>query len=160
MPNSASDDFEAATSVWTVTGTAGTVPDVVQWRRQQITPLDHHFSGIDSNVITDEALASPPLQVGSGIFSFTFSQSYSFDFQSGVNGQFFDGGVIEVSLDGGATWADITAPPFTAALSSAYDEILAAGRGNPLSGRNAYAAFRRGHPILQPVLAERAGQPI
>lgn len=47
----------------------------------------------------------------------------------------FDGGVVEISLNGGENWEDVGAESF---LENGYDGPLQAGGGNPLSGRPAF----------------------
>jgi len=146
IPNSStSDDFEATVSPWTVTGATENLPDVVEWHRQEISPLDHRWLGIASPSVTDMALVSPPLTLGSTPpFSFTFSHRYVFENNSP---NFFDGGVVEISQDNGATWTDITAIP-GATLSPAYPHVVAVGP-NALSGRPAFTGVSAGYPALQ-----------
>lgn len=72
---------------------------------------------------------SPPLVVGADPLVITFDHRHSFEDLTTP----FDGGVIEISTDGGATWADIStyaAPGYNGTLSSCC--------GNPLSGRQAF----------------------
>ncbi|MDP3859845.1 MAG: M36 family metallopeptidase [Stagnimonas sp.] len=57
----------------------------------------------------DVRLTTPPLQVGSAPFAMNFEHYYQFEF-AGFDGDTpvgFDGSIIEVSSDGGATWTDV-----------------------------------------------------
>lgn len=65
----------------------------------------------DNGVPSDIVLTSPEISVGSASFSFGFDHYYEFEYA----GSFpdgtpvsYDGGVLEISIDGGA-WADVTA---------------------------------------------------
>ena len=91
------------------------------------SPLNYVWHGPDVGVISDRALVSPPLQVGPGAFSFTFSHRYSFEY-SGTS--YYDGGVIEISTDNGTTWADV------GTTAAGYpSRTLFSGSGNVLGGR-------------------------
>jgi large repetitive protein len=128
VPNqSASDDVESPSSPW---ATAGTTANV--WARSEITASDHRWLGPDPGQTSDQSLISPILQVGTDTFSFTFIHRFGFEFTGTT---FFDGGVIEISTDGGTTWTDIGN-----LASPAYNGTLVATGTNPLRGRKAYVA--------------------
>ncbi len=135
IPNSsANDDFEANNSAWTVTGDAEYLPDILNWKRVQINPLQHRWLEVDSNLNTNQSLISPVLQVGNGNFSFSFEHRFSFE-------PFVDGMVLEISTDGGASWTDIGA-----SAVPGYTATLALGRGNVLEGRRAYTFRSTNYP--------------
>ncbi len=140
VPNSsASDDVEAAGTAWTVAGSAPSAPDLQNWKRIQITPLEYRWIEIDSNVATDQTLVSPVMTVGSGTFVISFEQRYEFDWDS--TPAYYDGMVLEISTDGGATWTDIGA-----FATPGYDHVLAVGGGNVLEGRPAYSGQSANYP--------------
>src|SRR5262245_24169556 len=62
----------------------------------------------------------------------TFWHLYDFEYSS--SNDYFDGGVLEFSTDGGSTWTD-AAPNITA---GGYTGIIATVFGNPLGGRAAW----------------------
>ena len=68
----------------------------------------------------------------------------------------FDGGVVEVSTNGGTTWADIGAAAFTA---NGYNATISTCCSNPIGGRQAFSGTS---PYVQSVasLAAYAGQNI
>jgi hypothetical protein len=74
--------------------------------------------------------------VGAGGTTVTFRHRYSFEAT-------FDGGVVETSTDGGATWTDIGA----ANLSPTY-AAAALVAGSPLATRRAYTGNSAGYPAL------------
>jgi subtilisin family serine protease len=132
-----SDDFESGAPGWTV-DTEVTNSGV--WTLLTPDPLatsgltswfNDALSQVPSGVAKDDRLVSPP-QFISGITHLTFWHRYSFEFE-------FDGGVLEVSLDDGATWQDIEAAGGVFVFGG-YDSQLDPSNqdGNPLSGRQAW----------------------
>jgi Big-like domain-containing protein len=147
IPNStANDDIGATSSPWTVSGTAQSQPDIVPWERRQITPLEHRWAEIDPNAAADESLISPVLSVGSGAFQIAFEQRYLFSFQGGTSPTWFDGMVLEISTDNGASWTDIGQN-----ASPTYDHMLTVGGGNVLGGKSAYSGISANFPNFTPV---------
>src|SRR6185312_10665578 len=86
---SANDNIEAANSSWTVTGQPTNPPDLYQWERREISPVEHRWGITNSNVSSDQSLVSPVMHVGSGNFTVTFEHRHFFEF-SGTT-LFFDG---------------------------------------------------------------------
>ena len=127
------DDVEAPDTAWTVVGPTPSAPDVFNWERRQIQPSQHRWAITDGNAVSDNSLVSPSMHVGAGTFSFSFSHRFLFESGaiSGVT-HFFDGGVIELSTDGGVSWNDIGA-----SATPTYNATLDGGL-NPLGGRRAY----------------------
>jgi hypothetical protein len=142
VPNgSVNDDVEATNSPWTIAGPPAVIPDILNWKRIEISPLEHRWLGIDSNLATDQSLVSPVLSVGSGDFTISFEQRYLFEWFSGTPQAFYDGMVLELSADGGATWSDIGA-----FASPGYNHTIATGGGNVLEGRSAFTAGSTNYP--------------
>ena len=104
--------------------------------------------GSDAGFPSDTQLVSPVLLASATEpFVFKFAHAYSLE---GDDVTLFDGGVIEASTDGGATWTDVADlgvdPGYTGALFDA--------SGNPLSGRLAYSATSPGFPARLPVVLD------
>jgi large repetitive protein len=102
---SASDNVESPASPWTPVVANG----FEQFTRtvSSTTTLNYVWHGFDiGNAPYDHSLVSPPLAVGGEDFSFTFSHRFSFggDEEATI---WYDGGVIELTTDNGATWTDI-----------------------------------------------------
>jgi len=136
--SSAIDTFDAVGSVWTTPGSIGA------WSHVRETSLDGLWSGDDAPFTSDASLVSPPITAGRGPLSIVFSHRYSFEFTpaSGATpATAFDGGVIEFSTDGGATWRDVSL-----VANPGYTQTLATGGGNPLSGRRAYGGANLSFP--------------
>jgi hypothetical protein len=122
---SATDNVESPTSVWT---RAGFQADEI-WQRTATAPTNYAWVGLDASSQSDTQLTSPDLVVSAtDSLVIRFDHRYQFERSGTTN---FDGGVIEVSSDGGRTWQDIStyaAPGYGGVLTS----------GNPLVGRNAF----------------------
>jgi hypothetical protein len=137
---SATDDVEASQTLWTSAGSGG------PWTREQIEttpPLEFVWSGPDVTGVTDFALTSPPLQVANiGSFGFTFQHRH--DFEAG-----FDGGVLELSDDGGMTWTDIGSfamPGYTGTIDGS--------SGSPIALQPAYTGQSAGYPAFVTVTVD------
>ncbi len=141
------DDFEPDLSGWAATHDAGTV----DWTLTTTDPHSPTHAAFSSSpgAVSDQLLTmTAPVSVGAG-------ESLSFWHRRGLE-QSFDGGVVEVSTDGGATWADIGAAAFT---DNGYDATISGGFGNPLGGREAFSGTS---PYTRSVasLAAYAGQAV
>jgi hypothetical protein len=69
----------------------------------------------------------------------TFSHAFSFEFSSNT---YYDGGVIEISTDAGATWRDVA----DLVATSPYNAMLTTGSDNPLGGRPAFGRTNASYP--------------
>ena len=147
------DTVEVRTSPWKRTEGP---ESVAQWHREsEEDVLNHVWHGRDPDGIGDLRLESPALQVSSsGNFQVSFDHRYSFEVSSGV---FWDGAVIELSNDNGATWQDVSAW-----VRPGYDAVLDDQFGNPLGGRRGFGGQSASWPAMQRLLldfgTEFAGQ--
>jgi hypothetical protein len=130
--SSSTDTVESPSTVWT---TGGLPADI--WSRVEVAPFEHAWVGIDFGGVSDTLLISPALEVGTGALVVTLSHRHSFE----LSDERYDGGVIEVSTDGGATWQDVTGLAVGANLGT-----LFTGSGNPLSGRLAFVGQNASWP--------------
>ena len=101
----ATDTMNDPSPVWTV-GSDPTRDTSQPWRQDLQSGT---WIGPGTGAASDQYLVSPPLNVGPSAFGFTLRHRYSFDDDPpGTPGPlFYDGGVIEISQDDGATWTDI-----------------------------------------------------
>src|SRR5262249_23263282 len=135
------DHVETQLTAWTPTGAnASTL-----WRRIARPGANHVWAGRDAGFPSDVQLVSPVFQVGT-TGSFVVKASPPFAFESS-GGTAFDGGVIELSTDGGMTFADVT----TFGVNPGYVARLARGGGNALEGRLAFAGRSANYPTLVPL---------
>jgi MYXO-CTERM domain-containing protein len=86
-------------------------------------------------------MVSPEVTVSdAGPLVLHFTHRYSFE-------DTWDGGVIEITTDGGTTWQDVTA----LGADPAYDGPLNTDSGNALGGRKAYTGRSPGYPAHKAV---------
>lgn len=103
--------------------------------------MQNRWHGADLDYIADNYLITPPLQVSNapGVpFVLTVSHSFSFEVTGGVR---YDGGVIEVSTNGGGAWVD--ASTFA---SPGYNGAVYSGSNSPLHGRPAFVGTNASWP--------------
>jgi len=130
--SSATEDVEASNPAWTRSGDPS-LTGAFPWRRLEASVTNHRWLGPNAGAPSDQYLISPVLNVASHL-AFTFRHRYSFE------APLFDGGVIEISANGGP-WTDIGS--FT---SPGYNGTLVAGGTNPLRGRQAFVNNSAGYP--------------
>lgn len=135
------DAFDSPRTVWTPGQNDGLEPDLVGWRRRALTPLDWVMHGPDFGSEGQAWIESPLLQASThDDFSIHFSARYSFE---ASNSTWYDGGVVEYSIDDGKTWQDVATH---AELTPAYGGTLSDCCDNPLSGRPAFVGKSAGWP--------------
>jgi hypothetical protein len=97
---------------------------------QSQTPTHSWFS-VDRPTTSERVLVSPPLAVQAGM-TLAFWHTYAFE---GDALQCYDGGTLETSIDGGATW---TVFPAAAFRSGGFTGTANPFFGNPIGGRQAW----------------------
>jgi len=126
----ATDTVEAKSSPWTISSSSNTSLSQAassKWRRQAVGTLNYVWFAPDISAPSDQYLTSPVMTVnGGGSVNLQFDHSFGFEFDGGGN---YDGGVVEMSVNGGA-FADIG--------SSAYNGTILSGTLNPLAGRTGF----------------------
>jgi hypothetical protein len=141
----ATDSVEAHNTVWT-TGFNPAL-STFTWQRVQGNATENHvWNGPDPSAASDQTVVSPVFTVnGSGSLNLQFDHSWSFEFDSSAN---YDGGVIEMSVNGGA-WSDIGTPLYNGTL------VNYTGNLNPLKTRQAIVKSSAGtiHSSLTQAIA-------
>jgi hypothetical protein len=130
------DTVETSTTRWTVSNTPASLGTSEVWQRATVSVTDHRWNAPSASQSATTDLVSPTLFVTSSPFTITFRHRYSFE------QPVFDGGVIEVSSDGGVTWTDV------GAAAAGYNGTLGATSQNPLGGRAAYVNASAGYPAF------------
>ena len=150
------DDFESGAPGWTHSGTGDS------WSLID-TPVDppppsgsRVFHARDAASVTDQRLASPPIVLPPADQAPITLQFWSFQSIETSGSGCYDGGILEISTDGGATWAQLTPVPDT----DRYDGMVSSAFGNPLAGMNAWCG--QPHPWDEAVfdLDAYAGQTV
>jgi hypothetical protein len=130
------DHVETRTTPWirTGVGAAGLWQIVSDPQRSQF------WLGTNAGFPSDTALVSPVLLVSAtDPFIFKFSHAFALE---GSPEEFFDGGVIEASTNGGITWTDVSA----LGVNPGYTGTVSIGGDNPLEGRPAFSGVSPGFP--------------
>lgn len=149
------DDFESGSSKWRLAVEQG--PDPWSDAAGNIvnsTPYASsgrgHLWGYD-NAATSDASVRPAVAVTvpSGAY-LHFRHAYDFEFDSN---SYYDGGVVEYSINNGGSWNDAAAL-FT---TNGYPRTLAGNTSNPLKGRRAFAGLSNGYISSRLSLAGLAG---
>lgn len=86
-------------------------------------------------------LETPVIEAGPAALSVQLSHRYSFEAGAEPDGN-YDGGVVEISVDGGA-WAALDLPEYTNTLSGCCS--------NPMAGRDAFTLASAGYPAFTPL---------
>lgn len=118
------DNVEGGTNSWTVSHSGGTF----NWRiaiTNSVSPT-HAWYGLNSPSLVTLILSRAMTLSNNASLSFW----HRYNLESG-----YDGGVVEISTNGGVAWIDLgsrmTANPYAMAVSSGY--------GNPIGGRSAFS---------------------
>ncbi|HEX8113679.1 MAG TPA: M36 family metallopeptidase, partial [Kofleriaceae bacterium] len=138
VPNASNiDHAETRVTPWMATGDAVTSSI---WGHATEASGNQLYFGADAGFPSDTQFTSPPLTV-STTQPFVLKFSHAFDLEAS-GGTLFDGGVVEISLNGGATWNDVSA----FGVTPGYTGALFVGSGNPIGGRQAYSGTSPGFP--------------
>ena len=126
-----SEGFESGAGGWTSSGTGNT------WAISSANPHSgaNAFRALDPATVSDQRLVSPAvaLPAGQNPVVIKFWQTPNLE-NSGATAC-FDGGILEVSTDSGATWTQV---PSGSLLAGPYTGAVSASFGNPLAGLQAW----------------------
>ncbi len=120
----------AATANWSHTGLEDT------WRLDSTRVHSGNFSFYAEDVdrVSDQILFSPPVALPAKFDSLTLQfWNYQAIEAQGSTGC-YDGAVVEISTDGGASWQSLE----SYLLTDPYDGMISSGFGNPLAGAKAW----------------------
>ncbi len=123
--------FESGASGWTSSGTGDT------WAIATVNPHSgtSHYRALDPAAVSDQRLVSPAVALPTGQNPVVLKFWHLPNLENSGTTACFDGGILEVSTDGGTTWtqvptANLLAGPYTGAVSASF--------GNPLAGLQAW----------------------
>jgi hypothetical protein len=135
------ESFEITPTRWSSAGTR----DV--WTRQVRGPFQHVVVGRNVDRPSNARLMSPPMEVGrDGPLIVSWKQAWSFEWATGTTPVYYDGGVVEISRDGGSTWRDLST-----LVAMPYNGNLAQSSVNALSNRAAFVGVSPDYPAWQEV---------
>ncbi|WP_437727782.1 M36 family metallopeptidase [Sorangium sp. So ce861] len=142
---SAVDAVESEAPAWSM---AGKEADAI-WSREKTDLTNHAWRGVDHPSLSDTQLVSPPLSVGEGEpLVISFKHRYSFEISPATEDEaaiHWDGGLIEISDDGGATWQDVAVyadPGYGGPIGNTVDEPSV----NPLADRQGFVGANEAWP--------------
>ena len=126
-----SDDFEPDLSSWTTTHGQGSL----DWALTTTAPHSpvHAAFADNPDTVSDQYLTLADEVTLGGLPVLSFWHAWSLE-------PGFDGGVVEISTDNGATWADVGPSAFT---QNGYNGTIDTCCLNPLNGRPAFTGFSR-----------------
>ena len=146
------DDFESGAPGWTHSGTNDS------WVLSAGNPYSgtNAFHADDPANVSDQRLVSPAvvLPMGANPLSLQFYNYQEIeDSPSGC----YDGGIVEISTDGGSSWTQLVAPDL---LTDPYDGAVASSFSNPLAGLDAWCGDAQ--PYLNSIvdISTYAGQTV
>jgi subtilisin family serine protease len=98
----------------------------------------------DPIVVSDKRLDLPHVSFFEGLSpQLTFRQNFNFEASSINSNLGFDGGVLELSTDGGNTFQDILAAGGNFVIGG-YNRMISTDRGSPIAGRQAWSGNSAG----------------
>lgn len=134
--SSATESFSADAYPWSTELGNGATANFA-WYRSDFDATGKRIAiGPDSGGVGTTSLVSAPIDVGSGNFSIALTHRYSFE----ADTLFWDGGIIEISNDNGASWESVGGSTYDGTING---DIAA---GNPLHGESAYVGNSPGYP--------------
>lgn len=87
--------------------------------------------------VASNSLISPAISLPAGPFPATINFRHAWNFESATSS--FDGGILEISTDGGTTYNNVTSPAVGATFSAGgYNTTLSSSFSNPLGGQQAW----------------------
>ncbi len=129
-----SDNFESGAPGWTIQTAANSVPASHPWMIVPDPSAHSPTMSFESDATTldlkDDRLIAPPQRL-----STTSHLIFWHRFQTEDG---YDGGVVEVSTDGGATWVDVIAGGGSFATGG-YNKTISPSFGSPIAGRPAWS---------------------
>ncbi|MCE9667316.1 M36 family metallopeptidase [Myxococcus stipitatus] len=143
------DTVESPATAWTATVLEGAADQ--RWRREvtdesTANALNHVWHMKDDYDFADTALVSPPLKISETVpFTLRFDHRHAFAFVDRGPGKrdYWSGGVIELTVDGGQTWEDVNRY-----VTPGYLGTLDPTTSNNLGGRAAYVDRSSSWPAL------------
>ncbi|HEX7768976.1 MAG TPA: hypothetical protein VF422_03000, partial [Dokdonella sp.] len=151
------DDVEGGVNGWTHEAAVGTDSWTISTSRPN-SPISS-WKVSDPSTVSDQRLVSPPIEVPDELSGLNLQFSHwplieGSSAGSGATCQ--DGGILEVSVDGGV----YNQVPAGQMLVGAYNGTIAGGSGNPLAGNAAWCGLASAHTPVIVDLSTYAGHEV
>jgi hypothetical protein len=119
--------FESGASGWTSGGTGNT------WALVTTNPHSgaNHYRGLGSSSVSDQRLISPAVALPAGENPVVLKFWHTPNLEASGTTACFDGGILEVSTNGGTTWTQV---PNASLLAGGYRGAISSSYSNPLAG--------------------------
>ncbi|MEO8036727.1 MAG: hypothetical protein ABI837_19990, partial [Acidobacteriota bacterium] len=138
------ESAESAHHSWSIAGGLTTAPNIGSWQRRALSPTEHVWWGPDNNGQNDgqrtdapdeQTLVSPTMHVGAGPFVVSFRHRFSFE------GGGWDGGVVEISTNGGSSWSDVGTTAYNGLTNGVTSAPIGANRAAFVNRMIGWPAF-------------------
>ncbi len=158
VASSTMDSADATNNGWTVSGGTATLPNILQWQRRALSPTRFVWWGPDNNGADDgvrpagpdsQSLVSPVLKVGSAPLTISFQHRFSFESTG------WDGGVVELSSDGGSTWTDVGTGAYNGSTNGGTTAPIGANRAAFVNRSSGWPGFQTVNLNLGTAFANR-----
>ena len=128
------EGFESGAPGWSTAGSVGSST----WASSGVRTHTGDFAYLAVNIgsISDQRLASPAVDLTSGLGNYTLQFWNHQTLESGTGGC-FDGGIVEISTNGGSSWTQLTS------VTHPYDGTVSSSYSNPLGGLQAWCGDPR-----------------
>ncbi len=135
------EDFNRGLGSFSTTGSTGPGTWAISTGRPSPAPASggNAVLAINHGSISDQHLTSPPIQLPADNLPLTL-QFWNHQTLEDHGGGCYDGGLLEISADAGASWQQVAGGQI---LNRAYDGEISTGFSNPLGGRNAWCGDPR-----------------
>jgi uncharacterized repeat protein (TIGR01451 family) len=129
--------FESGLNGWTLgSGSTGNT-----WADNTATVHggSHSYRALDSTSVSDQRFVSPPITLPTGQAPLTLQFWHKRGIEENTATSCYDGGVLEISTNGGATWTQLGAPDL---LTDPYEGPVSTCCTNPLAGQPAWCGTK------------------
>ncbi len=147
------DDVESGVNGWAVSHVGGSA-DWGQVTSDANSPT-HSWFASDTNAVNDQYLVSAAINVGTGAV-LSFWHNYNLEASGSTPTVGYDGGVVEISTDGGSNWTDLG----TLMTQNGYNRTIAGNFSSPLANRQAFSGNSGGWIETIVDLSSYAGQSV
>ena len=146
------ENFDSGAPGWTHSGTGDTW--AVSAARPHSAPSS--YFAVDSASVSDQRLVSPPVVIPAGNPPVSLKFWNYQDIEARTGGC-YDGGILEVTTNGGSTWTQLTGASL---LTDPYDGPVSASFSNPLANLNAWCGAPQAYLNSIVDLTSYAGQTV
>jgi uncharacterized repeat protein (TIGR01451 family) len=129
--------FESGLNGWTLG--SGSIANTWADNTSTVHTGGHSWSAVDSPAVSDQRFVSPPIVLPTGQDPVTLSFWHKRGIEQEDTTTCYDGGILEISTNGGSTWSQLDAPDL---LTDPYDGVVSTCCTNPLQNLNAWCGTK------------------